>query len=291
MLFGKKDVALPQLDQETVAKVTSGSSHEPHSVLGAHAHDGGWIIRTLKPLATKVFAQLEGSIQVELEHLDNGLFQGFVKAKQVPDYRIVAHYLESGKITEWLTDDPYHYLPTVGEVDLHLIAEGRHEELWKALGSQVRNIEGSLGGSTGTSFAVWAPNARNVSLLGDFNNWDGRLHQMRKNNNMVWEIFIPELGIGAKYKYEIKNWEGHIYEKSDPYGFYQEVRPKTASIVTDLDNYQWRDQDWLEQRRNTDPLTKPVSVYELHLGSWLHTSTSETPHYLTGEGEAVEDLV
>jgi 1,4-alpha-glucan branching enzyme len=181
--------------------------------------------------------------------------------------------------------DPYAFRsPKLTEFDLHVFGEGNHHRIYEKLGAHLMEVDGIQG----VYFAVWAPNARNVSLLGDFNNWDGRLHQMRKNNNMVWEIFIPELGIGAKYKYEIKNWEGHIYEKSDPYGFYQEVRPKTASIVTDLDNYQWRDQDWLEQRRNTDPLTKPVSVYELHLGSWLHTSTSETPHYLTGEGDAVE---
>ncbi len=112
-------------------------------------------------------------------------------------------------------------------------------------------------------------------MLGDFNNWDGREHQMRKRQNKIWELFIPELEVGTHYKYEIKNWDGHIYEKSDPFGFSQEPRPKTASIVSDLDTYQWQDEEWLDKRRHNDPLTKPISVYELHIGSWLHTSIDE----------------
>ncbi len=268
MLFGKKDSALPELDRELVAKVTAGASHAPHSVLGAHPHDGGWIIRTLKPLATKVFVQLEGSLQVELEHLENGLFQGFVKTKSVPDYRIVAHYLENGKITEWLTDDPYHYLPTLGDVDLHLIAEGRHEELWKALGSHVRTIAGSLGGSTGASFAVWAPNAQAVRLVGDFNHWNGVGHSMRAmGSSGVWEIFVPGLAAGTKYKYEILTKANTWITKIDPMARHTETPPATASIVTES-FHKWADSAWLDQRTKRDALKSPMSIYELHVGSW-----------------------
>ncbi|MBC6434611.1 1,4-alpha-glucan branching enzyme, partial [Nostoc sp. HG1] len=130
-------------------------------------------------------------------------------------------------------------------------------------------------GVKGVYYAVWAPNARNVSLLGDFNNWDGRQHQMRLRDGGIWELFIPGLGVGTHYKYEVKNQAGHIYEKSDPFGFQQEIRPKTASIVADVDDYQWQDSEWMETRRHTEPLVQPVSVYEVHLGSWLHGSASQ----------------
>ncbi|MFM1927228.1 MAG: hypothetical protein RLZ06_804, partial [Actinomycetota bacterium] len=133
MVFGKKEPELPSIDAETLHRVSNGSHHSPHSVLGAHAADGGWVIRTLKPLATKVAVELDGGIQHELEHLENGIFHGFIKTKKAPDYRIVATYLQNGELVDWRTDDAYHYLPTLGEVDIHLIAEGRHEELWKAL--------------------------------------------------------------------------------------------------------------------------------------------------------------
>ena len=126
------------------------------------------------------------------------------------------------------------------EFDLHLFGEGNHHRIYEKLGAHPTEIDGVKG----VYFAIWAPNARNISVLGDFNHWDGRKHQMRKGNTGIWDLFIPELGVGISYKYEIKNYEGHIYEKSDPYGFQQEVRPKTASIVTDLDTYTWNDADW-----------------------------------------------
>jgi 1,4-alpha-glucan branching enzyme len=143
-------------------------------------------------------------------------------------------------------------------------------------------------GVAGVYFAVWAPNARNVSIIGEFNNWDGRLHQMRKRGNGTWDLFVPEVAVGTKYKYEVKNWEGHIYEKSDPYGFYQEVRPKCASIVADLDSFEWHDAEWLEQRRNTEQLKHPISVYEMHLGSWRHESIDYPAQYCNGNGEPIQ---
>jgi len=177
--------------------------------------------------------------------------------------------------------DPYAFrTPYLTDFDIHLFAEGNHHRIYEKLGAHVTEVEGVKG----VYFAVWAPNARNVSVLGDFNWWDGRKHQMRKIDNGIWELFIPGLDYGAHYKYEIKNFAGHIYEKSDPYGFQQEVRPKTASIVADLDSYTWNDSDWMEQRRHSDPLTQPVSVYEVHLGSWLHASADE-PAKLPDGGE------
>ena len=268
MVFGKKVTELPSIDVETLYKVSTGSHHSPHSVLGAHPAEGGWVIRTLKPLATKVSVELDGGIQHQLEHLENGIFHGFIKTKKAPDYRIVATYLQNGELIDWRTDDAYHYLPTLGEIDIHLIAEGRHEELWKALGSHVRTINGDLGGSTGTSFAVWAPNAQAVRVVGDFNHWNGTGHAMRvMGSSGIWEIFIPGLGAGTKYKYEILTKAGKWITKIDPLARQTETPPATASIVTES-FHKWNDGGWLEKRAKRDALTEPMSIYELHVGSW-----------------------
>ncbi len=268
MVFGKKEPELPSIDADTLYRVSNGSHHSPHSVLGAHPADGGWVIRTLKPLATKVAVELDGGIQHELEHLENGIFHGFIKTKKAPDYRIVATYLQNGELVDWRTDDAYHYLPTLGEVDIHLIAEGRHEELWKALGSHVRTIDGDLGGSTGTSFAVWAPNAQAVRVVGDFNHWSGVGHAMRvMGSSGIWELFIPGLGAGTKYKYEILTKSGQWITKIDPLARHTETPPATASIVTES-FHKWNDGAWLDQRAKRDALTSPMSIYELHVGSW-----------------------
>ncbi len=178
--------------------------------------------------------------------------------------------------------DPYAFRsPKLTEFDLHLFSEGNHHRIYEKLGAHLTEVDGI----TGVYFAVWAPNARNVSVLGDFNYWDGHKHQMRKSQNGIWELFIPGLNVGTSYKYEVKNQDGHPYEKSDPYGFQQEVRPKTASIVTDLSTYTWNDSAWIEKRRQTDQLTQPVSVYECHIGSWLHAATDEPAVLPNGEIE------
>ena len=261
MVFGKKSVEpLPIIDSNILWKIGSGSYHDPHAVLGVHPHGDQWVIRTLKPFAKKVVAELAGEAQ-ELVHLDHGIWQGLVKSKKSPDYRIVATY-EDG--TDWRVDDPYHYLPTIGELDLHLISEGRHEELWKALGSQVRQVAASQG----VSFAVWAPNAQAVRVVGDFNNWNGVSHAMRvMGGSGVWEIYIPGIGEGTKYKYEILNKWGHWSTKIDPLARFAETPPATASIVTSS-AYRWSDSAWLKARDERDALKAPMSIYELHVGSW-----------------------
>ena len=270
MAFGKKvELPLPEIDVDTLRKVSTGSHHNPHSVLGAHPHGDSWIVRTLKPMATKVIAELDGGIEFELEHLENGIWQGLVKTKKLPDYRIVASY-EDG--TDWRVDDPYHYLPTLGELDLHLIGEGRHEELWKVLGSQVR----SLGSSLGTSFAVWAPNAQAVRVVGEFNNWNGISHSMRvMGGTGVWELYIPGIGAGTKYKYEILSKWGQWVTKIDPLARQTETPPATASIVTES-KHKWDDDKWIKARTKRDALKSPMSIYELHVGSWRKGLTYRT---------------
>ena len=246
---------LPKLDHDLLDKVSNGKYHDPHSVLGVHPIQGGWVIRALRPLATSVFA-LIGKTKVELTHSFNGIFEGAVSSKTVPNYTIHAVYEEG----EWVGDDPYHHLPTVGELDLHLIKEGRHEELWKALGA---NIKGD-----GTAFAVWAPNAQAVRVIGEFNGWNGVTHAMRvMGSSGVWELYIPGIGAGTKYKFEILTKAGNWISKIDPLAKFAETPPNTASVVTES-NYKWKDKSWLTARAKRDALKSPMSIYELHVGSW-----------------------
>jgi 1,4-alpha-glucan branching enzyme len=255
----------PQLDPNVLWRVSVGSYHDPHGVLGAHLIEGGVVIRTLKPLAKQVIAKLDGGLEVEFSHLDNGIWQAVLETQRVPDYRVLAKFDGDH---EWLVDDPYHYVPTLGELDLHLIAEGRHEELWKALGSHLHSVSTALGESTGTRFAVWAPNAQAVRVVGDFNHWNGVAHAMRvMGSSGVWEIFIPGIGTGTKYKYEILSKDGHWVTKIDPLARQTELPPATASIVSES-NFKWSDKTWLSSRAKRDALKSPMSIYELHAGSW-----------------------
>ncbi len=265
MAIRKKSVeALPEIPSDFVWSVSSGSHHEPHSLLGVHPHEKGWVIRALRPLAKSVTAEL-ASEKVELSHVENGLWQGYVAVKKVPDYRILTTYQDG---SEWRTDDSYRHLPTIGELDLHLISEGRHEDLWNALGSHIHAVKGELGVSQGTRFAVWAPNAQAVRVVGDFNGWNGVAHAMRvMGSSGVWEIFIPGIGAGTKYKYEILTRGGGWITKIDPLAQHTEVPPSTASIVT-TSTHKWADKAWIEVRTKRDALKSPMSIYELHAGSW-----------------------
>jgi 1,4-alpha-glucan branching enzyme len=154
----------------------------------------------------------------------------------------------------------------MGELDLYLFGQGNHHKIYEKLGAHPMEVNGVKG----VYFAVWAPNARNVSVIGNFNVWHGGKHQMRVlGSSGVWELFVPDIGVGEVYKYEVKDKSGNIFEKSDPYGYQFEVRPNTGSIVADINKHQWADQEWMDRRRSTDPLRQPISVYEVHLGSWM----------------------
>jgi 1,4-alpha-glucan branching enzyme len=161
--------------------------------------------------------------------------------------------------------DPYSFAPLMSDFDLHLFGEGKLLRGYEKLGAQIREVNGVRG----TNFAVWAPNARSVSIVGDFNQWDGRRHPMQLHaTGGVWELFIPGLDAGEKYKFRVRQSHGEVVDKSDPYGFAAELPPCTASIVTDLSKFQWHDSEWMDRRANTNQLDKPISVYEVHLGSW-----------------------
>ena len=202
-----------------------------------------------------------------MEHVYQGVFAATLPVTGVPDYRLAVTYPAPGTdgaemLPETVTDDPYRHLPTLGEVDLHLIAEGRHEQLWQVLGAHVSDDAG------GTAFAVWAPNARGVRVIGDFNHWDGRAYPMRSlGGSGVWELFVPEVGPGTRYKYDICGPDGSWHSKADPMAALAERPPATASVVYDS-GYEWGDRAWLAERAGRDPLSQRMSVYEVHIGSW-----------------------
>src|SRR5436190_5771316 len=196
---------------------------QPHAFLGAHPNGDGVVVRAWRPAAAAVSVVPEDGKPVKLKQVHpGGVFEGTVPGAQLPlSYRYEVDYGDSGKVT---VDDPYRFLPTIGELDLHLVGEGRHEQMWERLGAHVREIDGVRG----TAFAVWAPSARAVSVVGDFNFWDGRIHPMRSlGSSGIWEVFLPGVGQGAVYKFEILAPDGEIRLKADPVAFATEPPPKT----------------------------------------------------------------
>src|SRR5690606_24359629 len=245
--------------------LVAGTHHNPHALLGAHPGPEGVWVRALRPLARPVHVLLANGSRVELPHLHHGLFAGVGPRAEVPDYRLVVRYDDG---TELTVDDPYRHLPTLGELDIHLIQEGRHEELWRVLGAHTKRFPSVLGDTEGTAFTVWAPNARGVRVIGDFNHWDGTGHPMRSLGSCgVWELCIPGVGDGTRYKYQVLGADGVWREKADPVAFATQAPPETASVVF-TSRYTWQDDEWLTQRAAADLHRKPMSIYEVHLGSW-----------------------
>src|SRR5260370_23939902 len=188
-----------ELSLGEIERAVAGHHHDPHSVLGAHPGPDGVGVRALRPLAKSVTLVLDDGRRFPMTHVHQGVFAVTLPDEKIPDYRIATSYSATGE-DETLRDDPYRYLPTLGEFDLYLIGEGRHEELWRVLGAHVREV----GHATGTSFAVWAPNAHGVRVTGDFNYWDGSAYPMRSlGGSGVWELFVPGVGDGTRYKYTI----------------------------------------------------------------------------------------
>ncbi|GAA4955592.1 1,4-alpha-glucan branching protein GlgB [Streptomonospora halophila] len=252
-----------------IDRLTAGRHHDPHSLLGAHPVAGGTALRALRPLARTVHAVLEDGRRVELPHLHQGVFAATLPGAEPGDYRLAVAYDDGrGGTVETFGDDPYRYLPTLGELDLHLIREGRHEELWRALGAHVRTYRTPMGEVGGVGFAVWAPGAQAVRVVGDFNHWDGTAHPMRSlGSSGVWELFVPGIGDGALYKFRILGRDGVWRDKADPMAFAAQRPPETASVVY-TSHYRWRDDAWLSERKTREWDRRPMSVYEVHLGSW-----------------------
>ena len=253
-------VALPELHPGLIRSLVTGSHPQPHATLGQHPVAKSFVIRVVRPLAASVTAVLADGRKVTLTHLDEGLWQGrYTGPGQA--YTITTSYADG---PDWTADDPYRFVPSVGDVDLYLWGEGRHEQLWHVLGSHYRPHEDV----SGTSFSVWAPHANAVRVVGDFNGWDGQRHAMRRLDDVgVWEIFVPGVEPGAAYKYELLTAGGEWVKRADPMARYTEVPPLTASKVGHS-QFEWSDSAWIDRRAATDPLNAPMSVYELHLGSW-----------------------
>ncbi len=240
---------------------------EPHSVLGAHpaSADGceGVVVRAFHPNAVGVECILGDGRVIDLQQVEEGgLYGAFLPEAVLPlTYRLRFQFAD-GNV--WECDDPYRFLPTLGEVDLHLFNEGNHRRIWRKLGSRILRIDGV----DGVAFAVWAPSARRVSVTGDFCGWDGRLFPMRQmGSSGVFELFIPGLRSGMLYKYEIKTADGAIRLKSDPYAQFMEGPPGNASRVFES-SYSWVDETWMTSRKERDWTREPMSIYEVHLGSW-----------------------
>jgi len=257
--------ATPEKD---IQLIVHGEHPNPFSVLGVHRAaliDGPRVVvRAFLPTAVEAWVvDAENGRKTRMEKVDDA---GFFEVVRVDErrftYRLRARW-ESGAESEF--EDPYTFPPTLSELDLHLLAEGRDLQLFRKLGAHPWSIDGV----SGVRFAVWAPNAARVSVVGDFNHWDGRRYPMRRHPGAgVWDLFIPGLSVGALYKYEIKPRYGPPFVKADPVGFRSEVRPATASVVHELGRYEWGDEDWLERRRLMKAADAPMSIYEVHLGSW-----------------------
>jgi 1,4-alpha-glucan branching enzyme len=253
-----------QNNQSQLDQVVAGNHAQPHSILGAHPLGAGrTVIRTLRPEADAVSVLVDGT-STPLERIHpGGIFAGEL-ASGPTDYRLEVTYGGDS----FVVDDPYRWLPTLGELDLHLLGEGRHEQLWDVLGAHPRSYDTPAGTVRGTSFAVWAPNAQGVRVQGDFDYWSGRAYPMRSmGSSGVWELFIPGVGSGDRYKFVVLGMDNEWREKADPMAFATEVPPGTASVVFES-TYKWGDQDWLAKRAETPWHASPISIYEVHLGSW-----------------------
>ncbi len=275
------------LPKEEISSIINGNHGNVFSVLGLHRDKGSkeFFIRVYEPGAksVEVLKNDGGSFGFMTKLDDAGFYQINLGAIDTPLYKL---RIENDSGGAYLKEDVYRFPSYLGDIDVYLLSEGNHLDMYKKLGAHIAEIEGVKG----VSFAVWAPNAKRVSVVGGFNNWDGRVHVMRKHPSCgVWDIFIPGLGQWELYKFEIKTWEDHILTKSDPMAFFSEQRPKTASVVYDITKYIWEDQNWMNHRKENSQLDRPLSVYEVHLGSWRRKGNFGS-EYLTYR-ELAETLV
>jgi 1,4-alpha-glucan branching enzyme len=251
------------VDPAELASLATGRHADPHRVLGAHPARGGVVVRACHPDATAAECVPADGAPVAMRPLQAaGYFGAFLDGRSLPlRYRLRFHFA-GGRV--WEQEDPYRFLPSLGEMDVYLISEGTHRALWQAMGAHPRQLDGV----DGVGFAVWAPNAQGVSVVGDFCRWDERRLPMRRlGSSGVYELFVPGVWAGALYKYRIVGPGGEIRLKADPFAQAMELPPSTASRVA-ASSYQWGDGEWMAQRPSRDLHRSPVAIYEVHLGSW-----------------------
>ncbi len=246
------------LPEDVVAALNSGVHANPYNVLGPHKSGNKRWITTFQPDAVEVIATVAGK-QTHLARIAGDVFSAPVPGKT---YTLTMRYADGHTYT---ARDPFSFDPVLSDFDQYLVGEGTHKELWRVLGAHVTKHQGAKG----VHFAVWAPNARRVSVIGDFNQWDGRRHPMRPAGNTgVWEVFLPGLTEGQLYKYQITGADGVVRDKADPVGFGSQHPPEQASVVRDISGYGWKDKSWMNERANRADRARPISIYEVHLGSW-----------------------
>ncbi len=270
---------MKKLTQEQIERVVSVECRDPFEFLGMHFIDEekkkGVVVRMFYPELENVYLVESDSKKTHrMKSIDsNGIYElqfndeiEFFPYK----YRVLNKAGES-----WEIDDPYRFWPVLGEQDIYFLNEGTHMKAYEKLGAHLIEHQGSKG----VHFVVWAPNAKRVSVIGDFNRWDGRIHPMRVLNGGFWEIFIPNINEGEIYKFEIKAQNDALLYKLDPYASYSELAPQTVSIVYNIDNYDWNDSEWMKIRKERNSLNAPVSIYELHIGSWKRDWKNEYLNY------------
>jgi 1,4-alpha-glucan branching enzyme len=269
--------------ESELARLARGEHHDPHAILGAHPAVGGTVVRAFHPDASAAALIAPSGGTAPMEPIGHGTWAALVDdlAPGQFTYRVRFTFPDGNS---WEREDPYRFGPTIGDVDLHLIGEGTHERLYDVLGAHPRTHEGI----EGVGFAVWAPNARSVRIVGDFDRWDGRLLPLRSMGaSGVWELFVPGIGPGELYKYEILGRDGTLRLKADPLAFAMQVRPETASRVWDPSVYPWTDDAWMAERATRDPYRSPMATYEVHLGSWMRNDDGSW----LGYRQAAEKLV
>ena len=267
------------MDWAGIEELTYSESADPHRMLGPHVTEEGLLIQAFIPTATAITVKLTGNgKKYPMELADEaGFYAVLIPRKTVTAYTLLVTY-DNG--TEEEIHDPYSFGPQFTEEELKKFGAGIYYDIYEKMGAHPMTIDGI----EGVYFAVWAPCAMRVSVVGDFNLWDGRRHQMRKvgeGDASVFELFIPGLKVGCLYKYEIKTAAGLPMMKADPYGNYAELRPNNASIVWDINTYQWKDKKWMDKRAVTDTKDKPLNIYEVHLGSWMRKEIAKDEN---GEG-------
>ncbi len=262
---------------DAIRALVSGEMGAPGSILGRHRHGDNASVRTFRPWAERidiVDEQTDKRAPMQKLHAE-----GFFVAELDRSWTSVSYHYEAtaqdGSVESYA--EPYIYPPLLTDYDIFLFAQGRNYDIYKKLGAHPRRV----GGVTGVNFAVWAPNCYKVAVIGDFNRWDARVHCLQANGDSgIWEIFLPDLEPGSSYKYEIRSHnDGYRAEKADPYAFYAEARPSTASVVYDITQYQWQDDNWMTAQAQREPLVEAMNIYEAHLGSWRRDQTQNFLSY------------
>lgn len=264
------------MTRDEIEAIVGGYHGDPFRVLGPHSVSGkdspGWEVRAFLPQASEVEVVVDGEAVPMKKTHPQGFYVAALKGQ--PRAYLLRLKMWNGEVLE--REDTYRFPPLLTDFELHLHSEGTHFEAYNMLGAHVTEVNGVRG----VRFAVWAPNAEVVSVIGDFNDWDSRVNPMRLRTAGIWEIFVPGLGEGSRYKYFVRSrFHGHRAEKADPYAFYCEVPPKSASVVWDIDKYSWNDTEWMGARERTDLLKQPVTIYEVHLESWLRGPYNQTLTY------------